>query len=293
MTIEGQIVKATIRRQEFGTTGKEVPVIGQGTWKFPERGKAVDEAKKTLHEGIERGMVHIDTAEMYGSGRAEEIVGEAIQGLSRARLFIVSKVLPSNASYKGTMRALDASLKRLNTDYLDCYLLHWPGSYPLEETIKAFEEAVDSGKILSFGVSNFDVEDMEEAETCLTRHKIACNQVLYNLGERGIERSLIPYCQSRSIAVVGYTPFGTVPQEGTRNHAALKEIADKHGATIRQVVLAFLVRDKGLFTIPKASNADHMIENAGASTVELDKKDIQTIDSIYPAPDRDVPLSVL
>jgi diketogulonate reductase-like aldo/keto reductase len=284
-----------MRQHTFGSAAAKVPVIGQGTWNLPERGEAMEEAKRALKLGIELGMTHIDTAEMYGSGRSEEIIAQAIQGLPRERLFIVSKVLPENASYQGTIRACERSLKRLKLSYLDCYLLHWRGSHPLSDTIGALEKLVDDGKIKSFGVSNFDVRDLEEAQQCLSKHKIACNQVLYHLKQRGIERRLIPYCADNNIAVVGYTPFGqrALPGARTAGGAALDAVATKHGATMRQVVLAFLVRQDNLFTIPKSAVPEHTRENAGAGALGLDAEDIDRIDQAFPAPQRDVPLAML
>jgi diketogulonate reductase-like aldo/keto reductase len=254
-------------------------------------GPGVEASKLALQQGIELGMVHIDTAEMYGSGRSEEIIGEAIQGLSREKLFIVSKVLPSNATFKGTIKACEASLARLKTDYMDCYLLHWRGSHPLEETMRAMEQLVSDGKIRSLGVSNFDVDDLDEARGYLSKEKIACNQVLYNLGERGIERRLIPYCEKHNIAVVGYTPFGRMPGTGTAGGKALTQLTEKHGATQRQIVLAFLTRMEILFAIPKASNVAHVRENAGAAKIKLDGSDIGSINAVSPAPSKDAPLA--
>jgi len=277
--------------RKFGSSAFCLPIIGQGTWNFPRSGAALTDAKLALKKGIELGAVHIDTAEMYGDGRSEEIIGEVIHGLPRETLFIVSKVLPSNASFKGTIKACDASLKRLNIDYLDCFLLHWRGSYPLQDTMAALEQLVLDGKIRTLGVSNFDVPNLEEAIRYLNRENIACNQVLYNLGERGIERGLIPYCEQRGIAVVGYTPFGNLPGRGAKEDL-LKQIATKHNATIRQVVLAFLVRLDYLFGIPKSAQVHHAIENAGTGDLELETQDIDAIDTAFPAPEREVPLAV-
>lgn len=278
--------------REFGT-GRSVPVIGQGTWNFPDKGEDVAVAVRALKEGIELGMTHLDTAEMYGDGRSEEIIGEAIQGIDRAKLFIVSKVLPSNSTFRGTIDACERSLKRLKTDYLDCYLLHWRGNVPLSETLKAMEQLVDDGKIRSLGVSNFDVYDLEEAKTCLKKHPMVCNQVLYNLYERGIERRLIPYCAKHGISVVAYTPFAqkAPPATTTREGEALARIAAKHGATERQVILAFVTRMQNVLTIPKASKSAHVKDNAGALNLTLDKDDIAEIDLLFPAPKKDVPLA--
>lgn len=282
-------------RRQFGNSGKLVPIIGQGSWAIPESGTAKKEAIDSLQLGIDIGMTHIDTAEMYGNGKAEEVIGEAIKGLKRNKLFIVSKVLPSNASYKGTIKACENSLRRLKTDYLDCYLLHWPGSIPLEETMTALEQLVRDGKILSLGLSNFDVEGLKEAKGYLQKEKITCNQVFYHLGERGIERKLIPYCQRQDIAIVAYTPFGQngLPSESSAKGKALKQVADKHGVSIRQVILAFLVRKEIVFTIPKASKADHVKDNAAAGDLVLDASDIRLIDSHFPGPTKDRPLATL
>jgi len=272
----------------FGTTGREVPRIGQGTWQIPERGAAVDEAKRALRRGIELGMAHLDTAEMYGDGRAEEILGEAVHesGVSRADLFIVSKVLPSNASYQGTIRACERSLRRLRVDYLDCYLLHWRGSGPLADTMRALERLVDDGKIRALGVSNFDVEDLEEAEEALERHPIACNQVLYHLKERGIEHRILPWCRKNSVAVVAYTPFGRAPLSGPSTAAGreLDEIAHRHGVGVHAVILAFLTRDQNVFAIPKASSVSHVEENAKAGDLELDATEIERLETAFPRP---------
>jgi len=277
--------------RQFGPTGKNVPIIGQGTWQVPESGKARAEAVASLQRGIELGLTHIDTAEMYG--RAEEIVADAIKEVGRKELFIVSKVLPSNASYNKTIAACEKSLKRLGIDYLDCYLLHWRGHTPLRDTISAFEKLEKDGKIHSFGVSNFDVDDLEEAIEALDCGKLACNQVLYNLAHRGIERNVIPFCQKNQIALIGYTPFGTIPGARSSKYAELQEIATRYDATIRQVILAFLTRLDGTFTIPKASKLPHVEENAFALQLKLSSQDLNTIDRLFPAPDRDVPLAVI
>jgi diketogulonate reductase-like aldo/keto reductase len=275
----------------FGPSLWKVPVIGQGTWELAETGKAREEAKRSLRRGIELGLVHIDTAEMYG--HAEEVIAEAIFGLPRQKLFIVSKVLPSHASFDGTIKACETSLKRLQTDYLDCYLLHWRGSLPLQDTMRALEQLVVDGKIRSLGVSNFDIEDLQEAETYLNKERIACNQVLYNLGERGIEGRIIPYCKTRTISVVGYTPFGKLPSANSIPGKKLQSIAEKHNATMRQIVLAFLTRDQSVFAIPKSSVVSHTEENAGAANLILDEKDISAIDELFPAPKTDRPLAIL
>jgi diketogulonate reductase-like aldo/keto reductase len=261
----------------------EVPIVGQGTWQMAERRRADGEIA-ALRAGIARGLTHIDTAEMYGSGSAEELIAEAIRGTPRRDLFIVSKVLPQHASRAGTLRACEQSLRRLGTDYLDVYLLHWRGGVPLADTLGALEELVDQGKIRALGVSNFDVADLEEARALLRKHPIACNQVLYHLGERHIDADLIPYCEKHDIAVVGYSPFGhgRFPSDRSVGGRALAAVAARHGATPRQVALAFLVREAPLFTIPKASTAAHADENAGALGLALDARDLAELDAAFP-----------
>ncbi len=266
----------------FGPPGRDVPIVGQGTWNIPARGERADEAKRALRRGIELGMVHIDTAEMYGDGASERLVGEAIAGFPREQLFLVSKVLPSNARYDATIRACEASLKRMRVDYLDCYLLHWRGNVPLGETMRALEKLVDDGKIRALGVSNFDVDDLEEARVALERAPIACNQVLYHLGERSIEEHEFPYCRDHGIAIVGYTPFGRGDWTDRPGAHALEEVARKHRATPRQVILAFLTRDPIAFTIPKSSTGAHVEENAAAGDLRLDEEDAATIDEVFP-----------
>jgi len=229
-------------------------------------------------------MTHIDTAEMYGAGAVEEILGEAVATVPRDSLFITTKVLPENASYKGTIAALDRSLRRLRMEYVDLYLLHWPGSHPLAETMHALEDLVHAGKARYIGVSNFDVGELREAESHLRKIRLASNQVLYNLAERGVEVKLLPYCRERGIAIVAYTPFGRgrVVGKGSPGRPALERIAAKHGKTARQVALNALTRDATAFSIPKASNVAHVEENAGAAGWELDADDLVLIDSAFP-----------
>jgi len=281
-------------RRHFGFTGEQVPVIGQGTWNIEGSRDAERRAIEALRLGLDLGMTHIDTAEMYGSGRVEEIVGEAIAG-RRDEVFLVSKVLPGNATYKGTLAACERSLSRLQTDRLDLYLLHWPGSHPIAETMRAMEELVRAGKTRFTGVSNFGVEEVEGAERALRNGRLACNQVLYHLKERGIERRLIPYCKAQQIAVVGYSPFGqsAFPSPRSAGGHVLARVGERHGRTPRQVALNFLTRDPNVFTIPKASNPEHTRENSGGAGWKLTAEDIAEIDEAFPAPDRDVPLGML
>ncbi len=281
-------------RKTLGWTGVEVPVIGQGTWMIEGPREAERDAVRALRAGLDLGMTHIDTAEMYGNGRAEELVREAIAG-RRQEVFLVSKVLPSNASYQGTLRACERSLGRLGTDYLDLYLLHWRGRYPLAETMRAMQALLAAGKVRFFGVSNFDVADVRQAQEAVTHGRLAANQVLYHLGDRGIERKLIPYCVEQDLAVVGYSPFGHggFPAAGSRGGRALEEIARRHGRTPRQVVLNFLTRELGVFAIPKASDAAHVRENGGGAGWSLTAEDVEAIERAFPAPARDVPLGML
>jgi diketogulonate reductase-like aldo/keto reductase len=267
------------------------PLIGQGTWMIEQDPDA--RAVSALSSGIDLGMTLIDTAEMYGSGRAEEIVSRAIAG-RREQVYVVSKVLPSNASYDGTRRACERSLKRLGIATLDLYLLHWRGSHPLSETMRALESLVKDGMTRAIGLSNFDVSDLEEAGRAVRNEPIACNQVLYHLGDRGIERRLIPYCRKHDIAVMGYSPFGHsgFPKATSAGGKVLAEVARRNGKTVRQVILAFLTRD-GVFAIPKAGNPDHVRENAGALGWALSAEDIAAVDAAFPAPDHDVPLGMI
>src|SRR3954452_5806215 len=250
----------------FGQTGANVSVIGQGTWYLDhgDRKRAI----AALQRGLDLGMTHVDTAEMYGD--AELVIGDAIAS-RRDEVFLVSKVLPSNASRRGTVIACERSLKRLKTDRLDCYLLHWSGSYPLVDTVAAFEDLVASGKIRSWGVSNFDVGDLDELLEVAGEGRIACNQVLYHLQERAIEHAVIPWCERNGVAIVAYSPFGhnDFPSPHSRAGEALQAIADAHRVTARQVALAFLTRIPAVFAIPKAANADHAADNAGAGNLRL------------------------
>jgi diketogulonate reductase-like aldo/keto reductase len=268
-----------LRKHEFGSYGAAVPVIGQGTW-YLDRGDRRS-AVAALRRGIDLGMTHIDTAEMYGD--AELVIAEAIAG-KRDGLFLVSKVLPSNASRRGTITACERSLKRLKTDRLDCYLLHWRGSFSLQDTVSAFDELVAAGKIRSWGVSNFDTDDLNELLAVAGKGKIACNQVLYHLQERAIEHAVIPWCEQHGVAVVAYSPFGhnDFPSPHSKVGEVLQTIADAHKATPRQVALSFLTRKAAVFAIPKAASAEHAAENAAAGDVTLDDRAISALDKAFP-----------
>ena len=267
-----------MRKHPFGSRGPQVSMIGQGTWYIDNGDRAT--AVAALRRGIDLGMTHIDTAEMYGD--AELVVAEAMAG-RRDDIFLVSKVLPSNASRRGTITACDRSLKRLKTDRLDCYLLHWRGSVPLAETVAAFDELVRAGKIRSWGVSNFDVDDLDEMLEVAGEGSIACNQVLYHLRERAIEHAVLPWCEQHGVAVVAYSPFGhnNFPSPGSKPGAALQAIAEAHGATPRQVALSFLTRRPSLLAIPKAATPDHAADNAAAGGLTLKDDEIAALDRVF------------
>lgn len=269
--------------------GEQVPAFGQGTWHMGEdRRRAVEEAA-ALRLGIDLGLTLIDTAEMYGSGRAEEIVADASKGL-RDRLFIVSKVLPYNASRNGVIEACERSLKRLNTDRIDLYLLHWRGSVPLDETLAGFERLRRDGKIRQHGVSNFDLDDMQEWVGLSGGDSVAANQILYNLTRRGPEWELIPWCRERKIAIMAYTP---IEQGRMLRHKALVEIAARHNATPAQVALAWLLRQDGMIVIPKASRQEHVRENRGALDLRLSAEDLAALDRAFPPPEARTALGML
>jgi diketogulonate reductase-like aldo/keto reductase len=279
-----------MERRPFGPTRREVPVIGQGTWNIDRGDRA--SAVAALRRGLDLGMTHIDTAEMYGD--AEVMVAEAIAG-RREEVFLVSKVLPENASRSGTIAACERSLARLQTDRLDCYLLHWRGQYPLEDTIAAFEQLQRAGKILSWGVSNFDEPDLEEARQIAGAGRLVCDQVLYHLEERAIEHAVLPWCEQHGAAVVAYSPFGHghFPGPRTQGGRVLQEIAEAHHATPRQVALRFLVRRPALFAIPKASSPEHAAENAGAGDLRLTETELARIEQAFPLGPRPSELPML
>jgi diketogulonate reductase-like aldo/keto reductase len=270
-----------MERRRFGPTKREVAIVGQGTWNLERADRAT--ALAALRRGLDFGMNHIDTAEMYGGGAAEELIAEAIAG-RRDEVFLVSKVLPENSSRAGTLAACERSLRRLKTDRLDCYLLHWRGRHKLADTIAAFEELQRAGKILSWGVSNFDVGDLEEALAVAGEGRIACNQVLYHLQQRAVEHDVIPWCETHHVAVTAYSPFGSgrFPAAGTKGGQVLTEIAETHQATPRQVALAFLTRRKSVIAIPKASSVAHVEENADAGALHLTDADLTRIDEAFP-----------
>ena len=265
-----------MRTRPFGPLGIEVPIVGIGTWNMERDDRA--SAIAAIRRALEHGMTHVDTAEMYGRGRVETLVGEAIAG-RRDGVFLVSKVLPQNATYDGTLRACEASLRRLGTDHLDLYLLHWRGDVPLEDTFRAFEALRGQGKIRAWGVSNFADDDLDEALAIAGPRHIACNQVLYHLGERSIEDRVVPWCERHGAAVVAYSPLGSGDFPRSR---ALEALARRLGATPRQVALAFLVRRPDVFAIPKSSDPAHVDELARAGDLALDPAAIAEVDAAFP-----------
>ncbi len=270
-----------MRQRDFGPTGRRLPVLGQGTWNMERDDRAG--AIAALRRGLDLGLTHVDTAELYGGGEVEELVGEALAG-RRDEVFLASKVLPENASRRGTVAACERSLARLRTDRLDLYLLHWPGRHPLKDTLAAFEELVRAGKVLAWGLSNFDEREVAAAVALAGEGRVACNQLLYHLEERGIEHAALPYCEEHGIAVVAYSPLGSgrFPRERSRGGRVLAEIAAAHGATPRQVALAFLLRRPSLFAIPKASRPEHVEENAAAADLVLSEDEARRIDEAFP-----------
>jgi diketogulonate reductase-like aldo/keto reductase len=269
-------------------TGEKVPVLGLGTWRMGERASERAAEVEAVRLGLELGIRLIDTAEMYGEGKAEEIVGEAM-GRLREELYLVSKVYPHNASRKGAIAACERSLKRLATDRLDLYLLHWRGSHPLAETVKAFEALKRDGKIRNWGVSNLDAGDMDELAGVPNGKNCASNQVLYHLGSRGIEWQLLPKCQKAKIMVMAYSPLGQGP---LLRKPALGKIADKHGCDPAAVALAWVLRQPGVVTIPKATRPEHVRANIKAVDVELDAEDLAALDAAFPPPRRGAPLDM-
>jgi diketogulonate reductase-like aldo/keto reductase len=271
-----------VETRPWGWTGLPVPKVGQGTWKM--EGDEPAEAVAALRAGLDAGLTHVDTAELYGRGRVEELVGEALAG-RRDEVFLVSKVQPSNATREGTLRACERSLRRLRTDRLDCYLLHWPGSHPLEDTVASFEELLKAGKIRSWGLSNFDVEDLEEALRIAGPRRIACNQVLYHLKARDMEGEVLPWCIRHEVALVGYSPFGSgrFPSLSTAGGKVLGAVARAQKATPFQAALAFLIRNPHVFGIPKAADKAHVQSNAAAAQLVLTSEEVERLSQAFPA----------
>jgi len=273
---------------------RPMPVLGQGTWRMGEDRSQRKAEIAALRLGLDLGMNLIDTAEMYGEGGAEEVVGEAILG-RRSEVFLVSKVYPHNATRRGAIEACERSLQRLKTDYIDVYLLHWRGNVPLAETLDAFHQLKEAGRIRDYGVSNFDVADMEEAMALPGGDEIATNQVLYNLMHRGIEWDLLQWSRKRGIPIMAYSPVGNnrAEQKQMFGNAVVKTIAARHEATTAQVALAWLLREPEVVSIPKALRPDHLRENRAALEIQLTDEDIQELDQAFPPPNRKVSLEMI
>jgi diketogulonate reductase-like aldo/keto reductase len=267
---------------------EKVPVLGLGTWRMGERGSERAAEVAAVKLGLDLGIRLVDTAEMYGEGKAEEIVADAMGG-RRDEIYLVSKVYPHNASRKGAIAACERSLKRLKTDRLDLYLLHWRGSHPLAETVEAFEALKKGGKIRNWGVSNFDAGDMDELAGVPNGDNCVSNQVLYHLGSRGIEWQLLPKCQKARIMVMAYSPLGQGP---LLRKPALKSVADKHGCDPEAIALAWVLRHPGVVTIPKATKPEHVRANLRALEVKLDVEDLKSLDAAFPPPKRAAPLDM-
>ncbi len=270
-------------------SAKQVPALGQGTWQMTESGAGRREAVDALRLGVDLGMTLIDTAEMYGEGAVEEIVGDAIGG-RRDQVFLVTKVYPQNASRKRMLEACARSLKRLKTDRVDLYLLHWPGSVSIDETLETFMRLKDEGKILDYGVSNFDARGVARLWSRPGGGGIAANQVLYNLSERGIEFDLTPWCREHKVPVMAYTPLG---QGAFLAEPVLAAVARRHDASAAQIALAWLLRQDGIIAIPKAGRAQHVRDNRKAAEIKLTPRDLRELDAAFPPPTRASPLAML
>ena len=276
------------------SNGAVVPAIGQGTWYIGETPSKRAQEIEAIRAGIEAGMTLVDTAEMYGSGLSEKLVGEAISSTDRKKLFIVSKVLPSNAGKKNMERSCDATLKRLDTDYLDLYLYHWRGSIALAETVACLEELKAKGKIRAWGVSNFDTRDMEELFALPSGKNCVVNQVLYHLGSRGIEFDLLPWMRRHGVALMAYCPLaqaGTL-RRGLFENEIVAAVAQKHGCDVTQVLLAWCIRDGSTIAIPRSSKKEHTLLNSGADALKLDEEDFINLDKAFPPPSHKMPLDV-
>lgn len=289
-----ETIKDTLRKRTLTLPdGTRLPVLGQGTWKMGEISGKREAELEGLQTGLDLGMKVIDTAEMYGDGQSEKLVGEAVKH-RREEAFLVSKVYPHHATSANIEEACDGSLKRLQTDYIDLYLLHWRGR-DLAETVEGLERLKQAGKILRWGVSNFDTSDMEELVHQKDGNHCATNQVLYHLGSRGIEFDLLPWQQTQQMPIMAYSPLGqgeTLVKKLAK-HTAIQKIAEKHHVKPLQIALAWTIREGNVLAIPKATSKEHVIENAEASTIELSLDDMKQIDSIFPKPARKMPLDII
>lgn len=272
-----------MRKRAFGPRATPVSIVGQGTWRV----KSPRKGAEAIRAGIERGLTHVDTAELYEQqSGSESMLGPVLAEYGRDSLYVASKVLPHHATFEGTLKACDATLRRLGLRYLDLYYLHWwSDEVPVRETMRAMEQLVDDGKVRDIGVSNFDVADLEQAEAALRKHPLAANQVLYHLEARAVERELIPFCAKKEIAFVAYSPFAHGRLPTGKAGRVLADVAAKRGASVAQVVLAFLARDPAVFPIPKAESVEHVRANAAALDVVLDAADVAAIDAAFPVPE--------
>ncbi|POP42299.1 hypothetical protein CHU32_03415 [Superficieibacter electus] len=283
----------TSKRIHFGHQAT-VPAIGQGTWYMGESRSQRATEVAALRAGVEQGLTLIDTAEMYADGGAEEVVGDALKGI-RDQVFLVSKVYPWNAGGKKAIAACEASLRRLGTDHLDLYLLHWRGNYSLAETVDVMETLIAQGKIARWGVSNLDIDDMHELWQVDGGRQCATNQVLYHLASRGIEYDLLPWCQQQSLPVMAYCPLAQAGRlrNGLMNNATVLDIAHAHNASAAQILLAWVITHQGVMAIPKASSVEHVKENAAALNITLSADELAKLDRVFPAPQRKMPLDVV
>ena len=281
-------MKMAVRTLKLAS-GQSIPVLGMGTWRMGENPRNRQSEIDALRHGLDLGLSLIDTAEMYGEGGAEEVIAQAVSD-RRSAVFLVSKVYPYNASRTGTIAACERSLKRLKTDYLDLYLLHWRGSIPLAETLEAFQTLQQAGKIRSYGVSNFDAEDMQAATHLKGGNGIVTNQVLYNLMRRGIEWDLLPWCRQRQIPIMAYSP---IEQGRLLNNRTLQAIAQERGVTAAQVAIAWLLHQERVIVMPKSSRIAHVEQNFAALNLQLKAEELAALDSAFPPPTKPVSLEML
>lgn len=284
-----------MKRMVMLPDGTPVPALGQGTWFLGENLSLAGQEKEALKAGIKAGMILIDTAEMYGEGASECLIGETIRDIDRKKLFLVSKVYPHNAGHEAIFKSCTESLKRLGTDYLDLYLLHWRGRIRLEETVDCMEQLKAAGKIRNWGVSNFDTEDMKELWSVPGGTNCAVNQVLYHVAARGIEYDLLPWMRERGIPLMAYCPLaqGGKLNRGMYNNPTLNCIAERHRASVSQILLAFVLRYPNVIAIPRSSRKDHTLDNAGADTIVLTEEELTALDRAFPAPNRKTHLGMV
>lgn len=281
---------------EFLTqSGMPVGRIGQGTWYLGEKPSAFARECRALRAGIDAGMNLIDTAEMYGEGAAERLVGDAIQGVERGELYLVSKVYPFHAGRRDIFRCCENSLRRMKTDYLDLYLLHWRGSVPFAETAECMEQLKERGLIRAWGVSNLDLEDMEELFSVDSGQNCQTDQVLYHLGSRGIEYDLLPWLREHGLPIMAYCPLAQAGQlrNGLLRSSAVRNVAEQHGASACQILLAFLLAQEGIVPIPCSSRPEHTLENAAAVRLQLSAEELQTLNHAFPAPNHKTMLDIV